>query len=242
MWQFFPADALSFEDGKDIFGPSGAGKTLDYVKPNLLQGGESLIIADTKGRLIRETGPVLAAHGYKVVSLDLTDLLGNTVGYNPLDYVRYDPIRKKYSEQDILTLASCLIPVEVSKDPFWEQSTQLHLAALLGYALEALPREEHSLEYVCRLYQAMEDKNFYKLFRELEEENPRSFAANTYWIASGNKEADKTHASIKMFLVKNLLPLSFDGPVHLYSRKERIDFCALGRLALPLCRTRQLLR
>ena len=49
-----------------IIGPTGAGKTRNYVKPNLLQyaleGGCSLIIADTKGSLVEEVGPVMAAH------------------------------------------------------------------------------------------------------------------------------------------------------------------------------------
>lgn len=216
-----------------IIGPSGAGKTRNYVKPNLLQcalqGRESLVVADTKGSLIREAGPVLAAHGCKVINLDLTDLLNNTVGYNPLDYVRYDPVSKKYNEQDILTLCTCLIPIENLKDPFWDQSAQLYLSALIGYALETLPKEEHSLMSVCRLYQAMDDKNFVRLFQELEEENPASFAARTYRMVSGNEAADRTYASIKMILIKNLLPLSFDGPIHLYSLKERVDFRALGR-------------
>lgn len=32
-----------------IIGPSGAGKTRNYVKPNIMQCNESMIIADTKG-------------------------------------------------------------------------------------------------------------------------------------------------------------------------------------------------
>ena len=32
-----------------IIGPTGSGKTRYYVKPNLLQASESLIITDTKG-------------------------------------------------------------------------------------------------------------------------------------------------------------------------------------------------
>ena len=216
-----------------IIGPSGAGKTRNYVKPNLLQcalqGGESLVVADTKGSLIREVGPVLAAHGWKVVNLDLTDLLNNTVGYNPLDYIRCDPVNKRYSEQDILTLSTCLVPVENLRDPFWDQSAQQFLAALIGYVLEALPEEERSLESVCRLYQAMDNRNFSKLFQEREEEDPNSFAARIYRMVSGNQAADKAYASIKMVLVKNLIPLSFDGPTHLYSLKERVDFRALGR-------------
>ena len=47
-----------------IIGPSGAGKTRGYVKPNLLQCSESVIVADTKGSLIDEVGPALRKRGY----------------------------------------------------------------------------------------------------------------------------------------------------------------------------------
>ena len=173
-----------------IIGPSGAGKTRNYVKPNLLQCVHSLIVADTKGSLIQEVGPVMAAHGFKVINLDFTDMLNNTWGYNPLDYIRYDPVREKYSEQDILTVAACLIPVEDEKDPFWEQSAQLYAAALIGYVLEALPQEEHNLESVCRLYEVMEDPAFDKLFQALEAEKPGSYACRTYRMVTGNKSAE----------------------------------------------------
>jgi len=39
-----------------IIGPSGAGKTRSYVKANLLQCNESMIITDTKGNLITGIG------------------------------------------------------------------------------------------------------------------------------------------------------------------------------------------
>ena len=87
-----------------IIGPTGAGKTRNYVKPNLLQyaleGGCSLIIADTKGSLVEEVGPVMAAHGYKVINLDFINLMNNSVGYNPLDFVSCDS-KQNYSEQEI---------------------------------------------------------------------------------------------------------------------------------------------
>ena len=56
-----------------IIGPSGAGKTRGYVKPNLLQCNESLVVADTKGSLIREVGTVLEKSGYKVINIDFCD-------------------------------------------------------------------------------------------------------------------------------------------------------------------------
>ncbi|MBD5102953.1 MAG: type IV secretory system conjugative DNA transfer family protein [Subdoligranulum sp.] len=56
-----------------VIGPSGAGKTRSYVKPNLLQCDHSVIVADTKGSLVREIGPVLPQHGYRVLNIDFTD-------------------------------------------------------------------------------------------------------------------------------------------------------------------------
>lgn len=79
-----------------VIGPSGAGKTRNVLKPNLLQMNASYIVLDTKGTLCREVGPVLAAHGYRVQCLNFADL--NTVpalapgiercGYNPLRHIR----------------------------------------------------------------------------------------------------------------------------------------------------------
>lgn len=60
-----------------VIGPSGAGKTRNVLKPNLLQMNASYIVLDTKGTLCREVGPVLAAHGYCVQCLNFADL--NTV-------------------------------------------------------------------------------------------------------------------------------------------------------------------
>lgn len=60
-----------------VIGPSGAGKTRNVLKPNLLQMNASYIVLDTKGTLCREVGPVLAAHGYRVQCLNFADL--NTV-------------------------------------------------------------------------------------------------------------------------------------------------------------------
>ncbi|MBQ2238270.1 MAG: type IV secretory system conjugative DNA transfer family protein, partial [Lachnospiraceae bacterium] len=37
-----------------ILGPSGSGKTRSYVKPNIMQCNESLVITDTKGSLLSE--------------------------------------------------------------------------------------------------------------------------------------------------------------------------------------------
>ena len=121
-----------------IIGPSGAGKTRGYVKPNLLQCSESVIVADTKGSLIDEVGPALRKRGYEVINVDFTNMVGS-YGYNPLDYIRYDPMAQKYREQDIMSIAACLVPVENGKDPFWDYAAAMYLASFIGYVLECLP-------------------------------------------------------------------------------------------------------
>ena len=98
-----------------IIGPSGAGKTRGYVKPNIMQCNESMVIADTKGSLREEFEPLLLRHGYRVIGLDFTDTLGSD-GYNPLDYIRYDTRRGKFLEQDIQSLCAALVPLGDQRD------------------------------------------------------------------------------------------------------------------------------
>ncbi len=224
-----------------IIGPTGAGKTRNYVKPNLLQyaleGGCSLIIADTKGSLVEEVGPVMAAHGYKVINLDFINLMNNSVGYNPLDFVSYDPAQKGYSEQEILTISSALVPIETKRDPFWEQSAQIFLSAFIGYALETLPPEEHTLEAVVQLYRNLsqpvcaESKSTAGtiLFQALGGKRPDSAAWQNYQMASKIVPSEKTFASIEMFLTNKLASLSLRGAKRLYNLEERINFQTLCR-------------
>lgn len=211
-----------------IIGPSGAGKTRGYVKPNIMQGNESMVIADTKGSLIREVGPLLKSRGYRVINMDFADLV-HSYGYNPLDYIRYNRKTGKYTEQDIMTIAACIIPVEDKNEPFWEQSARLYIESMIGYVLECLPKKEHTLEYVAKLYGEMTTGNYEKLFKELGERNPDSFAYRKFKMYEGNRSADRTYECIRAFIAENLAPLIYDGPIHMYRSHRRIDFTNLGK-------------
>ncbi len=133
-----------------IIGPSGAGKTRGYVIPNILQCSESMVITDTKGALCSDVGTALEQQGYKVVEINLADCDSSPCGYNPLACIRQDR-EGHYREQDILTLAACMVPVESRHDPYWELTARIYLESAVSYVLEALPEGERHLGSVVRL-------------------------------------------------------------------------------------------
>ncbi|MGN0142159.1 MAG: VirD4-like conjugal transfer protein, CD1115 family [Roseburia sp.] len=134
-----------------IIGPSGAGKTRGYVSPNIRRGNESMVVTDTKGSLYHECRQRLEECGYEVLCIDFTDL-SSGCGYNPLDFVRYDAQTGQYNEQDIMTIATAIVPVgKEEREPFWSIAAQGVLEALIAFVLETLPQEMHTFEYVGRL-------------------------------------------------------------------------------------------
>lgn len=211
-----------------VIGPSGSGKTRSYVKPNILQCNESMIIADTKGSIQKEVEVVLKQSGYKVINIDFTDCF-SSYGYNPLDYVRYDEENGKYREQDIMTVSACIIPLENTKEPVWDLSARMYLESIIAYVLECLPQEEHTLGSVVTLFNEMPTGRFDRLFMELCELNPESFAVARYKMYRGTKNAEKMYESIRAMIAERLSSMAFDGARVLFCNPNKIDFASLGR-------------
>ena len=211
-----------------IYGPSGAGKTRHYVKPNLLTSHESMVISDTKGVLYEQIGPRLRDQGYVVENINFTDLTAG-IGYNPMDYIRFDSAKGHYSEKDILTLSRCLVDSWSGKDPYWDHAARQYGSCLISYVLESLPREEHTLEAVVKLIDKIGTPDFNILMEELEAFNPGCSAVMKYKSFRNNFKADKMDASIKGILSTNLETLVFDEALALYNKKGRFDFRMLGK-------------
>ena len=210
-----------------VIGPTGAGKTRNYVKPNLVNSHESMIILDTKGSLYEELSRDIERSGFTVKVIDLTNLRKGC-GYNPFDYIRYDQDKGKYCEQDMITLSSCLVPSMSSKDPYWDFAARQYLECLIGYVMEALPTEEHTLGSVVKLMSYVGTDIFDKLMYEYCTERPDSMVCKRYNSMKTIRTADKMDASIKGILSTNLDPLCFDEALALYSREEKIDFRTFG--------------
>lgn len=213
-----------------IIGPSGAGKTRGYVKPNILQCSESMIVTDTKGALCPDVRPVLEQQGYKIVEINLADCAASPYGYNPLAYIRRDK-NGNFSEQDILTLAACLVPIETARDPYWETMARIYLESAVSYALEALPEGECHMGSVVRLVSEMGRGGKYKkLMDELEVLDPGSFALSRFrMFQSVSENAANTAACIHSFLASKLAPLSFPGAVRLFTNPRKVNIKQPGR-------------
>ena len=213
-----------------IIGPSGAGKTRGYVIPNILQCNESMVVADTKGAICPAVRPILENAGYHVLEINLADCALSPYGYNPLAYIRRGR-DGKFSEQDILTLAACVVPVETVRDPYWENMARIYLESAIAYVLEALPQEEQDFNSVVRLAGEMGQGGKYrKLMDELEVIDPDSFALSRYRMCqSVSQNASTTSACIHSFLASKISPLAFDGAKGLLKNPDKVNIKRIGR-------------
>ena len=212
-----------------IIGPTGGGKTRSYVLPNLLSSQESFVVTDTKGSLRRQVGGILERRGFRVLELDFTDLLYSPWGYNPLRFIRWDGARQCWNEQDIITIAAALVPITSRTDPFWDLSARNFAEALIGYTLDNLPREEHTLVSVAKLFAEAETGILDELMREYCTICPDSFAAMRWKFLQGGRKADKTYSSILAILSQKLSNYSFGGVQALFQNPNQIDFAAISQ-------------
>ena len=211
-----------------IIGPTGGGKTRNYVLPNLLSSEESFIVTDTKGTLRRQVGGILERRGFQLLELDFTDLLHSPWGYNPLRFIRYDMERERWNEQDIITVAAALVPVEDKTQPFWEYAARNLLEALIGYTLECLPAEEHDLTSVARLFSEAETGVLDELMRELCTIDPGGFVSMRWKGIQTCRRADKTYGSVLGILSQKISNFSFAGARELFKNPNQIDFAAIS--------------
>lgn len=210
-----------------VLGCSGSGKTRNFLKPNLLQCEGSYVVLDSKGRLFREMGPCLSAHGYTVDCLDFTTMEG-TIGYDPLHHVRWRKGRPL--AQDIISIASALFPrSEMGDDPFWAGAAANYVASYIAYVFEALPDREWNMASVVSVYEQACEGNADALFSDLSRQDPESYVVSLYRRAKSTARAEKMHSSIMGIIAANLMPLTFDGALASFREVDQIDFCDLGR-------------
>lgn len=114
--------------------PTGAGKGVGVIIPNLLSYTGSIIVIDPKGENYSVTARFRKELGQKVLLLDpFEEVAGNAAekdrgSLNPFDFVSTEPIR---GEEEAQTIAEIISGGHSSRDPFWDCSAKGWLAGLI---------------------------------------------------------------------------------------------------------------
>lgn len=180
-----------------VIGGSGAGKSASFVIPNAFQMLGSYIFTDPKGELYDRTAGIFKEKGYDVHVINLVDPKCSD-GYNPLSHIR--------GTLDVDTIAKIISNKEggdrKSSDPFWDQTSEALLKAVMYYILLNRPKEEHSLASclaLVRLGGENEGEDLRNIFMDLPFDNPARKAFETIRLGS-----EKTFSNILVSLAAKL--------------------------------------
>ena len=219
--------ATGFNNNDLIIGSSGSGKTGGYVIPNLQNLNGSLVVSDTKGQLARMFSKQLRDKGYRVCTLDLVHP-EKSCGYNPLSGIRRYK-NGKYCEQDVLTLASNIMPMLDAVEPFWEQAAAGYIAFLIAFCLETLPPEEQNMLSVCALHTRFLKPGGNLSFIKWAETHPDSYAAKKFTRLNSAMGAEKMYSCIMEFANRALEPFDFEEARTIFENPKSFDISSLGR-------------
>ena len=181
-----------------VVGGSGSGKSASYSIPNAFQMLGSYVFTDPKGELYDRTAGYLKEHGYEIKVLNLVRPQYSD-GYNPLMHIS--------SEIDVDVIANTIVKGQKTgdggSDPFWDDSAEMLLKALIYYLLATRPEEEQNLASCAELVRAANAKGGSNLLTELISKLPYDHPARMNY-KSIEIAPEKTYSSILSTLQSKL--------------------------------------
>ena len=181
-----------------VVGGSGSGKSASYSIPNACQLLGSYVFTDPKGELYDKTAGYLKSHGYEIKVLNLVKPQ-NSDGYNPLHHIT--------SEIDVDVIANTIVKGQKTdgggSDPFWDDSAEMLLKALIYYLMATRPEEEQNLASCAELVRAANSNGGSNLLTELISKLPYDHPARMNY-KSIEIAPEKTYSSILSTLQSKL--------------------------------------
>ena len=177
---------------------SGSGKSASYSIPNAYQMLGSYVFTDPKGELYDRTAGYLKEHGYEIKVLNLVKP-SHSDGYNPLMHIT--------SEIDVDVIANTIVKGQKTEgsgsDPFWDDSAEMLLKALIYYLLATRPEEEQNLTSCAELVRAANKSGGSNLLSDLMSQLPYDHPARMNY-KSIEIAPEKTYSSILSTLQSKL--------------------------------------
>ena len=181
-----------------VVGGSGSGKSASYSIPNAFQQLGSYVFTDHKGELYDRTAGYLKQNGYEIKVLNLVKPQ-NSDGYNPLMHIS--------SEIDVDVIANTIVKGQKTdsggSDPFWDDSAEMLLKALIYYLMATRPEEEQNLASCAELVRAANSNGGSNLLTELMSKLPYDHPARMNY-KSIEIAPEKTYSSILSTLQSKL--------------------------------------
>ena len=204
-----------------VIGGSGTGKSASYSIPNAYQLLGSYVFTDPKGELYDKTAGYLRQNGYKIKVLNLVHPQYSD-GYNPLMHVA--------SEIDVDIIANTIVKGQKTEgtatDPFWDDSAEMLLKALIYYLMATRPDEEQNLASCAELVRAANSNGGSNLLTELMSQLPYDHPARMNY-KSIEIAPEKTYSSILSTLQSKLG--KFDSKeIAEVTSTDTIDFEQIG--------------
>ena len=204
-----------------VVGGSGSGKSASYSIPNACQLLGSYVFTDPKGELYDKTAGYLKSHGYEIKVLNLVKPQ-NSDGYNPLHHIT--------SEIDVDVIANTIVKGQKTdgggSDPFWDDSAEMLLKALIYYLMATRPEEEQNLASCAELVRAANSNGGSNLLTELISKLPYDHPARMNY-KSIEIAPEKTYSSILSTLQSKLGKFDSKEIAELTST-DTIDFEEIG--------------
>lgn len=222
-----------------VVGGAGSGKSMFYVRPNLLQANTSYIVLDPKGELLEDCACFLESQGYRVHVLNLK---------NPERSDRYNPFVYIDSEEDVLELVENIFDNTAEKgaqkgEQIWDDSAKSLLRSLIFYVLSELPPKQQNFTAVMDLLRrakteedekgapkpSLLDMDMERLSEEGKEEKRVNYQrASVRAYKEYRSGAARTMQSVQFTLNARLSRLNL-SPIRDLTAVNEIDLAAVGK-------------
>jgi len=133
-----------------VAAPTGSGKGVGIVIPNLLNWNDSAVILDIKGENYALTSGFRQLHGQRIYVF--SPFAEQSHRFNPFDTINLDP---RHRFNDIQNIANILLP-DNDKDPTWSQQGRALFVAFALYLLDH-PTQECTIGNILRHLQTQDD-------------------------------------------------------------------------------------
>jgi type IV secretion system protein VirD4 len=190
--QFLTAGLASFPHVM-LAAPTGSGKGVGVVIPNLLNWNHSVIVLDIKQENWTLTAGFRKANGHEVYLFDPASAERRTHRWNPLAYVRDEPGLRV---DDIQKIGNIIFPDVDGTDPIWTASCRSLFLGLVLYVFET-PGLQRTLGQVAREAYADTDDRLGNMINERYQSGTRLSEACESALLDYVNTSDNTRTSIR---------------------------------------------